>query len=146
MSIVLKQIAKYPLAAILLTTLLTCRTQAAVIELQEVAVDYRNYAIVNDQQRNLLVYPEPPKEGLNLDVKIDLFSGLMYANSLIEAMTVSSQYRGIGLVQQVGFHLGKFADLGWYHHSQHVMDRPIMSIPSFPTEDAIQLRIYIYRK
>ncbi len=115
-------------------------------ELQEVSVDYRNFHVLGDNQRDLLVYPEPPKEKLFLNLNMDLLWGHMYANSQIQATTVDSQYRGIGLEQRLGFYLGKSAEVGYIHHSQHVMDRAMGSIPVFPVTDAVQVMLYLYRK
>lgn len=116
-----------------------------VLNLDELSIDYKNYARINDKARNLLIYPEHPKEGINININTSVLS-YGYFNSTIESLTTSSQYRGIGLQVCLGLHLSDSVDIGYYHHSQHVIDREIQGIPIFPVEDAIQIKIYFYRK
>jgi hypothetical protein len=116
-----------------------------IIDLEELFVDYKNYGVINEKQRHLLIYPESPKEGLNLNVNTSLVT-YGYFNSVIESLTTSGQYRGIGLQISLGIRIFKFLDVGFYHHSQHVLDREITTLPKFPTEDALQIKLYLYRK
>lgn len=136
------------LSVILLYVLLTQKRCNAdefhLIQLDEVNIDYKNYAIISDQQRNLLIYPEHPKESLNLNLNTT-FAKYGYFNSTVESLTTSSQYRGIGLQLSLGVRLSKYLDFGYWHHSQHVMDREMLSIPTFPTEDTMEIKLYLYR-
>lgn len=115
-----------------------------IVTLDSLYVDYKDYAILNDKNRDLLVYPEPAKEGVNLGLDTSIL-GVGYFNSQIEGTTTSAQYRGVGLQLQIGIRLSDYLDVGYYHHSQHTLDRPSGDIPRFAVEDAIELKIYIYR-
>ena len=115
------------------------------LRLDELSLDYKNYSIVNDHQRNLLIYPDSPKEGINVNINSTLMN-YVYFNNTIESLTTDGQYRGIGLQLSLGLRLSNYFDVGYYHHSQHTIDRAIMSIPAFPTEDALQFKLYFYRK
>lgn len=115
-----------------------------IVTLDSLYVDYKDYAILNDKNRDLLVYPESAKEGVNLGINTSIL-GAGYFNSQIEGTTTSSQYRGVGLQLQIGIRLSDYLDVGYYHHSQHVLDRPSGDIPHFAVVDAIELKIYIYR-
>lgn len=115
-----------------------------LIELDTVALDYKNYSVISDKQRNLLLYPESPKESINVILNTTLFK-YAYFNNTIESLTTNSQYRGIGLQLALGVRLSQYLDIGYYHHSQHVMDREMQSIPTFPTEDTLELKFYLYR-
>lgn len=117
-----------------------------LVELDSLAIDYKNYKMLSATQRDLLIYPESPYEGLNVEINSSLLFDLMYFNSVIEGLTTSSQYRGIGLQERLGFRVFDLFEIGWYHHSQHVLDREIQSIPTFPAEDAIELKLYLYRR
>lgn len=117
-----------------------------LIELDSLAIDYKNYKLLSTTQRDLLIYPESPYEGINVEINSSLFFDLMYFNSTIEGLTTSAQYRGIGLQERVGFRVFNILEVGWYHHSQHVLDREIQSIPTFPAEDAIELKLYLYKR
>lgn len=119
---------------------------ADLIDLQSLSLDYKNYGLINSQQRDLLIYPEHPGDSINVEVNTNLFFDSMYLNSTIESMTTSGQYRGVGLQERLGFYVGDMFELGWYHHSQHVLDRQIESIPTFPSEDAIEFKINLYKR
>jgi hypothetical protein len=123
----------------------TCSKADDFIQLDELSIDYRDYALVNDKARNLLIYPESPKEGINLNINTT-FVSYVYWNSTIESLTTSSQYRGIGLQSSLGIRLNNYIDVGMWHHSQHVLDRVSGDMPNFAEEDAIQLKVYLYRK
>lgn len=116
-----------------------------LVELNQVALDYRNYGMLNDKARNLLIYPEHPKEAINVIVNIDLLK-FAYWNSTIESLTTPSQYKSIGLDTRLGLRVSNFLELGIWHHSQHVLDGTQSYMSKFPSEDAVQVKLFLYRK
>jgi hypothetical protein len=143
----LKYLARLGLSFLIFLALLVMLPKAHALEglvLQELSIDYKNYSALNPKARNLLIYPEFPKEGINVGIKTTLF-GVFYWDSTIESLTTSAQYRAIGL--QTGFGLRfKRVDIGAWHHSQHCIDRECTTLPKFPSEDAIHVKLYIYRR
>lgn len=115
-----------------------------VLDLRDLGINYRNYAIVNDHARNLLIYPEYPKEGINVILNTTLFT-YGYWDSTIESLTTGSKYQAIGLETRLGLNVTDNAQLGYWHHSQHNLDRNEMTIPKFPSEDALEFRIYLFK-
>lgn len=118
--------------------------KADLINLDELSLDYKNYGMVNDHQRDLLLAPEFPKEGINLNINTT-FASYMFWNSSIESATTSSQYRAVGLETRIGVRLHDQLELMYYHHSQHVLDREEGNIGKFPSEDAVEIKLYFYR-
>lgn len=112
--------------------------------LNELALNYRNYGLVNPNGRNLLIYPTHPKEGIDVGLKIDVVT-YFYWDSDIESLTSGSKYESIGLQTRLGFRLTDYVQLGFWHHSQHNLERPHAFMTSFPSEDAFEVRLYIYR-
>lgn len=116
---------------------------ASAIDLKELSIDYKNFAWVNDKARNPLIYPEHPKEGINLNINTDIID-TVYWNSTVEAITTDAQYRSIGLETRLGIRISPTLEVGYYHHSQHLIDRPHYYMDKFPSEDAIEIKIYIF--
>lgn len=114
---------------------------ADLLRVDELSIDYKNYAILNDKARNLLIYPEHPKEGINLNLNLSLVE-VCYWNSTIESLTTSAKYQGIGLETRLGVRLSEGFDFGVWHHSQHTLDRS-PNIDKFPSEDALELKLYL---
>jgi hypothetical protein len=131
-------------------TTMVCNMQANasefhVVELNQLALDYKNYGMLNDKARNMLIYPEHPKESINIILNMDILK-CGYWNSTIESMTTGSQYRAIGLETRLGFRPLQSLELGIYHHSQHVIDRPHAYMDKFASEDAVELKLYLFNK
>lgn len=118
---------------------------SSLIRLREVSVDYNNFYIFNKNARNPITYPDPPKEGLNLNLKIDYLK-YFYFNSIVEGLTTKEQYRGVGLNLQTGLRLTSFFEIGLYHHSQHALDRYFESMVRFPVEDALHIKVYLFNR
>ncbi len=116
-----------------------------LLELHEIALDYRNFSALNDKARNFITYPDPVKEGLNLDTKVDVLK-YGYCDFIIESLTTGAQYRGIGLELRLGIRVHSAIEVGLYHHSQHAIDKQLESLPKYPSEDAIQVKLYLYRR
>lgn len=115
-----------------------------VVDLNELTLNYRNYAYLNPYARNLLIYPEHAKEGIDVGLKMDL---LYYGffDSQIESLTTDAQYRSIGLQFGLGVRVSDYLNVGYWHHSQHVLDRGPVSYDKYPSEDAIEVRIFVYK-
>lgn len=114
-----------------------------LLKLDELSVDYRNYALVNDKARNLLTYPEHPKEALRLNINSSLARVIGW-NSTVESYTTGAQYKSVGLETALFVRLSPSLEAGYYHRSQHVLDgkHPYMK---FAVEDALTLKLYFYR-
>ena len=89
-------------------------------------------------------------KGLDFDIKNDLFWGIGYLDLLLHAKTDEDtkngggQFRSAGLQFRVGFNFTDHIQFGYFHHSQHVLDTEYK--PGFPVEDALELRVNIYRR
>lgn len=116
-----------------------------VMELQELSIDYKNFSMLNANNYNSLLYPEKAKESLNVNINTN-FLNYAYWDSTIESMTTDKQYRSIGLETRVGVRIHSYVDLGLYHHSEHLIDRPHDFMSHFPVVDAIELKLYLFRK
>ena len=132
-----------------LIVLLAGRVEAAtdyhLIDIRELALDYKNYKMINPNARNALIYPESPKEGVNVELKLDVMNRLFYWDSAIESLTTDSQYRSVGLKLWMGLHLSDHMDVGYYHHSAHILDATQSRMNGFPVEDAVQIKLYLFR-
>jgi hypothetical protein len=117
--------------------------KADVVKLDELTLTYRNYAWLNENNRPLLIYPESAKEALNLQTNIDLFKA-GYFDSTVESLTTGAQYRAVGLQLNLGVRVTPEISIGYWHHSQHVLDRSQYESRPFPVEDAVELRWTIY--
>jgi hypothetical protein len=130
---------------LLLSLYLSSSAQADFFELSEVYLNYRNYGLINSSQKSLLVYPESPKEAINVNLNMNLFYGYVYAQSNIETYTTSAQFRSIGLQERIGFYLTNNIEIGFNHRSQHTIDRAIPYMNGFPSEDCLEFRLYLYK-
>jgi hypothetical protein len=130
----------------LLSLLFSTEAKADFFELSEVYLNYQNYALVNSGQKSLLVYPESPKEAININLNMNLFYGYMYAQSNIETYTTSAQFRSVGLQERIGFYLTDSIEIGFNHHSQHTLDRSIPYMNGFPSEDCVEFRLYLFKR
>lgn len=129
---------------IIFNLLLLSNTYADVFELNELYIDYRHYKLVNPNSRNPLIYPEPPKEGINLGLKTDIMS-YFYFDSEIQSLTTDGQYRSIGLDTRLGVRLSSNLELGFWHKSQHLLDKHHSYMDKFPSEDAVQIKYYLFQ-
>ncbi len=130
----------------LYTVLFAYLAKADFLELQEVSIDYKNFRMINPGGRNPLTYPEAPKEGLDFKVNTNLFWGWAFVEATVESLTTVEQFREVGLSRRLGVHLGKYADLSLYHLSEHALDRGFQIPGGFPEEDAVELKVWIYRR
>jgi hypothetical protein len=122
----------------------TGETRASdVFTLRELSIEYRSYSLYSDQQRNMLIYPEPPKDGLDVSLNTAVL-GYFGWDSTVHSVTSDAQFRGVGLDMRLYLNLTQEISFGHWHHSQHVLDRasPYMR---FPAEDAFFVKIYLFR-
>jgi hypothetical protein len=129
-------------------SLMTCDADAmdlGIISLNELAVDYRNYAMVNPNGHEPMTFPDPPKESLNLEMKLDVL-GAGYFDPTVESMTTDAQFRDVGLLLRLGIRITDNLEVGLIHHSQHQLDREQqLGMGHFPESDAFQVKLYLYR-
>lgn len=137
---------RYLISLILLTTPIICTAyDYHLIDLNELSIQYDNYAALNDKARNALIYPDHPKEGINVNVNTTV-ARFGYVDSIIETLTNSGQYASIGLNIRLGLRVTDNLEFGIHHHSQHLLDRAHSYMDKFPSEDSVQLKLYLYRE
>ena len=129
----------------LIASQFACAGEFKLMEFQELSIDYKNFALLNKNNYDSLLYPEAAKESLNVNIKTN-FLNYAYWDSTIESMTTDKQYRSIGLETRVGLRLHSTIDLGLYHHSEHLIDRAHSFMSHFPVLDAIEFKLYLFRK
>ena len=115
-----------------------------LIKLDEASVEYRNHAALNDTQREPLIFPESPKEHIALNLNTDLLSVFGF-DSTVDAYTTAAQYRSVGLEARLYARITDGLSIGYYHHSSHVLDRSTTSLDRFPSLDAIEVKLYLFR-
>jgi len=115
-----------------------------VLGLDELSLDYRNHAVMNPNQRDPLLFPESPKEAINVNIKTDIFQVIGW-DSQIQSQTTDSQYRSIGLQTSLMLRVTQHLDVGVWHQSNHLLDRAPATLPRFPSQDALQIKLYLFR-
>lgn len=132
--------------ALMLMTSESDAMDLGILSLQQIAIDYRNYSMVNPNGHEPMTYPDPPKESLNLDIKIDVLGGIGYIDPTVESMTTDAQFRDVGLLIGAGVRITDNLEIGILHHSQHQLDREQqLGMGHFPESDSVQVKLYIYR-
>jgi len=115
-----------------------------VLGLDELSLDYRNHAMMNPNQRDALLFPESPKEAINLNVKTNIMQVFGW-DSQIQTLTTDSQYRAIGLQTSLVLRVSQSFEIGFWHQSNHLIDRQSATLPRFPSQDALSVKLYLYR-
>ena len=113
-----------------------------VLDLKELSIEYKNYSVLSDYQRVALIYPDAPKDGLDVNINSTLLRYFGW-DSKVHSVTDDGQYRGIGLQMAGYLNLTQEFSFGWQHHSQHVLDRE-HAFMRFPAEDLLFVKIYLY--
>ncbi len=116
-----------------------------IVDLNSLSLDYRNYGIINKHSVEPLIYPYQPKENITLDMNLGIVNNYGYINSSVQAITDVGQYRNVGLELHIGVHLADSIDVGFYHHSSHMLDNTQPLLPTFPESDAAYVKIYLYK-
>lgn len=117
--------------------------EISFISLDEVDLVYRNYTL-DPNNRPLLIYPQSAKEGINVNINMDILK-YGYWDNQIESLTTDSKYEGIGLQFSLGVRVTDWLDLGIWHHSQHTLDNADPYVQPFPEETAIEVKIILYQ-
>lgn len=137
----------YVAIIVIIASILCLRAEASdyhIVDLDELSIDYKNYKMVREKNYNTLTYPENIKEGINVNINTTIL-GAVYWNNTIETLTTEGQYRTIGLQLGLGVRLTDYIEVGYYHHSQHLLDRQHSFMNHFPVEDAVEIKFYLYR-
>lgn len=116
----------------------------SLFTIDELSLDYKNYSLVNPTNRFMLTYPDSAKEGLNLTLNTDILQG-GYIDTVVEGITTSSQYRGVGLQLRLGIRPFSWLEIGFAHHSQHVLDENYTAMPSFPEDDSFEVKLILWQ-
>lgn len=119
--------------------------QKQLLELNEASIDYRSYQALGMGSRNLLIFPDTPKEGININLNIDVLRFCFWDNE-IQSLTTGAQFKSIGLESRIGMRVTSWLEFGLWHRSQHVLDGVGSFDFNYPTEDSLQFKIYLYRK
>jgi hypothetical protein len=115
-----------------------------LMQLDSLTLDYKNYGWLNDKNRNALLYPESVKESVKLSMNLNiLLAG--YLNQSVNGLTTDAQYRGVIYDLELGAHATELFDVYYSHESSHLFDRHHSFMNKFPVEDAIGIRLNIFR-
>lgn len=123
---------------LVLATVLARQPEASefkLLELQDASVHYRRY---KDGGRDAVVYPETPKDGLLVNLDMDVLRYL-YWNNTVGSIATENQYRAVWLNSKVGIRLTDLVSVQMNHKSTHVLDREHSYMSGFPVEDSVDL-------
>jgi hypothetical protein len=110
-------------------------------EIRDLSVAFTKFL---SDSNDLFMYPRQPIEGLALDMNIDICPHF-YWNNHIHTTIDADQFRVVGWQTEIGVRLPYSVDLGFQHHSQHLLDDYSKTLP-YPNSDGIVLRWHIYEK
>lgn len=112
----------------------------AKADVRELSIEYNR---LHESSRVAEMFPHKPKESLALNMNIDIIGPLHWDNT-IHATTDDGQYRMVGWQFFFGINPLKWIDIGYRHHSQHIMGAPELPM-GFPIEDSLCVKLYIVR-
>jgi hypothetical protein len=119
------------------------------VKLDELSITYKRFA---PYSRNQLITGNglPSRlmsDGTTINANIRFLDYIYWDNSVTgltdRAEQGGGQYRSIGWQFRLGFQLVKFLQIGYYHHSQHVVDH--QSTFRYPLEDAFEAKLIIFK-
>ena len=120
-------------------------------ELREVSLNYRSYfGGGNDPVLNSSGLPDRELDKkLDITINMDVLRYLYWDNQINSTTdkdinSGSGQFRVIGWEYRIGIRIFSSLEFGLYHHSQHILDH--QGVGHFPVEDALQLKLYIYKR
>jgi hypothetical protein len=117
-----------------------------LVELNEMYLDYRSYSTISSNQRNLLLYPEVPKEMINVGFNTDL-AKYGYWNNEIQSLTTGQAFKSVGLDSRLGVRITNWLEVGLWHRSLHILEGVYSNMDGrYPNENALQIKIFLYRK
>lgn len=108
------------------------------IHVDSVFIDYNKY---HPSNRDPLFYNTTKKETLSLNLNLDVLS-FLYIDSRVHGDTDNSQYHLVGLEERIGVRVFKSLEIGWRHHSQHILDDKY-PYQKFPVDDSFNIRLYL---
>jgi hypothetical protein len=124
--------------------------KADVFTLEDVSISYKDYI----SGRSPLITQnglEGAKLGqeFNLNLNTNIYD-VIYWENIIHTTTDkydnhNGQFRLVGWQLRFGLRLTENFDIGYYHHSQHLLDY-VYPYGKFPYEDAVELKIYLYKR
>ena len=92
--------------------------------------------------RNSLTYPDKPIKALDLRLNLSVLD-YGYWDNWVNSNITEDQYKAVSYNTRAGVNLTKQVQLGIWHQSQHLFDRPHSFMDRFPVEDGLELRITI---
>lgn len=113
-----------------------------LFKLEEVAIDYEKFLYPGYDS---LIYPETPAERYSFNINTRVLD-YMFWNNQLHTTTTDSQHRGVGWNFEFGVRLSSYIDVGYHHHSQHLLDTTPTTMPHFATEDTLHIKLYLYRE
>lgn len=127
-----------------LILLLLLSTQALakdykLIELDSLFIDYKKF---DSSNRDPYFYNSTKYEELSINVTTDI-AGFIYWDSMVHGDTNHSKYEEVGLETRLGIRLTQSIEVGYYHHSRHLLD-DTFPYQGFAVDDAFQIKIYLY--
>lgn len=108
-------------------------------ELDSLYVDYKKF---DDSNRDPLFYNSTKKESISLVMNTNFLS-YFYLDNRVHGETNNAKYELVGLEARIGLRLTNYMEVGYYHHSQHLLDDKY-PYQKFPVDDAVEIRLYIY--
>ena len=113
-------------------------------ELKEVYIDYRHQTSVGYDP----VLQLTGDNNISLNNKLDLHINsklfeVFYWENMLNSTSDQGQFRVIGWEYALGVQVFPWLRAGWYHHSQHLLDK--FNVQHFPLENAIQIQIWLYQ-
>lgn len=121
-----------------------------VFDVQEMYVNYHFYAPggVDPLTTQNGLPNRTMGQGAEFNVKTRVFQHLYWDNRIHTTTDKyidsgeNGQFRTVGLETRFGVRLHDNLDIGYYHHSEHVLDYERTS--PFPRRDAFEVRFYLY--
>lgn len=108
--------------------------------LEEVSGDYARF---KSDSREPVIYPDTPKERLDLNINMS-FLKYGFSSNTVHSLTDDSQFRVVGWKYQIGVHLSYWADIYCEHFSQHILD--MAGDRPYPVQNLIGIKVYMYRR
>lgn len=126
----------------------TKRDAGYPLVLRDVSLEYKSffdggsYPLITDNGLNR-VQDKEMQLNLNFDLLSYLYwDNVVHASTDRDPATGSSQFRLVGWQFGLGVRLTEWLKVGYYHHSQHLLDA---TLPwRFPVQDALHLQIKVY--
>lgn len=84
---------------------------------------------------------------INVDLFCTYLDGIcMFWDNEVDAKASSSQYRSVAWDYRLGWALGKKVDIGWWHRSNHELDRKSSNFARFELENVLFIQFKWHEK